>query len=276
MRVCLGLSFLLAAPLGCFSEPPESSDGSGGSSSSGGAIAEGSGEATVDPSTSETSSSGSSETETGTAETSTSTTGTGGSSSSTSAGPSETTDTSDGLLLDIYEDCDLGDWQSSDGVSNPEPVVCLNNPNAQNNEGGAWRYSMYPSPEFGMQTNALILRPFPNNDGSVSVSFNAGQDGFDESAHLVFDYEFVNTDGVDEISMMGFQAFVDVGDGSQVDFVGDFGPDGVGFPVGRSGTVDLDTGVMGGGDELVFFLLSNVYVEGQGVALYNARIVTEG
>lgn len=276
MRVFLGLSLLLATPLGCFSEPPEGSNESGSSSSSGAATAEASGEATVDTATSEASSSGPSETESGTRETSTSTTGPRGSSSSTSAGPSETTDTSDGALLDIYDDCILGDWQSSDGVQDPAPVTCVNGPKATNNVGGAWRYPMYLSPEFGMQTNVLVLRPFPNSDGSVSVSFNAGKDGFDESARLVFDYEFVNTDGNDEISAMGFQAFLAAGDGSQVDFVQDFGPDGVGFPVGHHGTVDVDTGVMGGGDELVFFMLSNVYIEGQGVALYNARIVTEG
>ena len=176
-------------------------------------------------------------------------------------------------LLDLFVDCAEGDWESSNGNTTMK-VGCGNNGlEPVNVFGGGWRIPLLISERFGMQQDVLILRPQPTVDGTVSVRFDAGLDGFLEAGFLQFDYEFVNTLQDDTEGRMGFQAFLRRPSSDSVEFVQEFGPQNTGRPIGHSGSVSMDTAVLGENDELVFFVVSNIYTPDQGVALYNARIV---
>lgn len=198
------------------------------------------------------------------------------SSGGTEESGSSTTTTGEPLgetLLDLFVDCAEGDWESSDG-NMPMTVNCDNNGlEPVNVFGGGWRIPMLISERFGMQQGVLILRPQPTDDGTVSVRFDAGPDGFLEPGVLEFDYEFVNTVQPDTEGRMGFQVFLRRPSADSVDFVQEFGPQNTGRGIGHWGTVSMDTAVLGENDELVFFVVSNFYTPEQGVALYNARIV---
>lgn len=264
----IGLSLLLATPIACFSEPPGIGASSGSSTGTGSSQVQES-LSTTTATTEENSTSS----ESGEGTTSSSGLETEGSSSSSTGIDGTTGAPPEVILLDLFADCQMADWESSDGPSPPSPVNCDNAPNAINVFGGGWRFPMFVSETFGMQQNVLVVRPYPSADGIASASFLAGPDGFTENGVLEFDYEFVNTLQEDITSRMGFQVFLRRGDGANIDFVDDFGAGAQGFPIGRSGTVSMDTGVLGGADELVIFILSNTFTTGQGVALYNARIV---
>jgi len=110
------------------------------------------------------------------------------------------------VLLDLFEDCALAQWQSFDIETGFSDASCENDERTLHELGGGWRYSTLDSPQFGMQQDVLILRPFPGNDGLVTATFNAGAAGIEQNAILQFDYEFINTLGDDETSRMGFQA----------------------------------------------------------------------
>lgn len=268
VRCRLGLTLLLATNVACFSDPPETPTSSGGSTST---DASSSDSETTSVETSGTAESGSSTTA-GTTPPTTSAE-TEGSSSSTTTSAGSTGEPPGETLLDLFTDCERGDWESS-GNDIKMQVGCGNDGfKPVNVFGGGWRFDMFDSPSFGAQQNVLILRPRPIDDGTVSVRFDAGPDGFAKDGVLEFDYEFVNTLGPDAEGRIGFQAFLLRPSDNIVEFVQEFGPQSTGLPVGHSGTVSMDTAVLGPNDQLVFFVRSNVFTTGQGVALYDARIV---
>ena len=255
----LNLGWVAAGVLvagGCFSEPPSSSSSTGGEASSG--------TSGVGPTTSS-----------GQGEVSDTTDSTANGDSSTSLEPAtNTTDPFDTegdvveVLFDFYaRSCD-GVWETP-AFTPPEPVDCALLPQIPNTEGGVWKYPQFNTPTFPDEIEVLILRPFPADGESVEGRFSAGDLPTGENATLALGWEFVNTQGPEDTSRMTFQLRLlqPSGGGTTI-------ASAIGEGIGKSGTVDipLDELVMGPLDELYFFVTSDTYAEGRGVALYSAVI----
>ncbi len=252
------LSCLAALVLatGCFSDPTSAPLSSGGDSSSDG--------------TSSTSSNGSTTSAEGS-----SSTMTVADESSTSVGPS-TTDSSTGSdsvdtgpptnPLDLYDECNNGYWQTLNTDEEFTKAICTHPPTDLPNEGGGWKYPTLKTPSMGLSTRVLVLRPSPRDAGMVRASFRAGPNNLGESAVLRLDYEFINTTAAD-VGTMTFVIELQPPSGAPFPIVEE-----TMMPSETVGTVDAPLGIMGPDDQLVFTVIADSYVVGQGVALFEARV----
>ena len=260
---------LLATPLflgGCFSDPPSSSSASDGS--------------TTDDVPGSTSSTSASSTGVGsTTDDATSASDSTGEDSTTEGAGDETeadtTSTTMGATeFDLFMDCNVGSWRAEDEGSTVE-VHCDNTPRDENTSGGVWQFPMLDTTAFGDAMNALVLRPYPSDNGALHGVFHAGRAGFADGGHLQFDWEVVNTILEDEVSRTQFRVFIQPGaeGANPILVIEEAGPAGSGLLVGASGTVDIPLELMGPGDDLVFSVTSTAHVSGRGFALLDARIV---
>ncbi len=252
----------------CFTEPPSSTSSSGGSTS-----AASTGTTTgEDDDDGETSASESSE------EGSTTTSGFGtaslGSSSSTGVDTLDTDEPAPEVLLDLYEDCDAGTWQTFARAL--VATSCDFTPRDEHQLGGGWRFETYDSPQFGPVEKALIIRPHPGTGGLTDASFNSGRLRFDvPGSRLRLRYEFVNTTSPGTgLGIMSFQIRrIPPGSGKAgnngTTLVEELAANG-GF-----GVVDIPLDIMGPLDDLVFIVIGKESVAGQGIALYEPEIVFE-
>lgn len=267
MRCRLGLSLLLAAPLACFSEPPGSPSASSGSTSAAGT--EQGGDSSGSSETSESEGNTSDGTTTGVTSVGVTTDFTTG---ATTTGFAETEGVKVEVLFDFYASSCQGMWNTP-AFEIPEPVPCDLTPGLANVEGGVWRYPTFDTPQFPDESQVLILRPFPEDGEAIEGRFSANDLPFGEGATLALGWEFVNTAGPEADSRMSFQLLVLRPDGTR-------GPaivSAINRGIGESDTVNIPMSdlVMGPMDELYFFVLSDTYVGGQGVALYSAVIYDE-
>ena len=253
MRSTCLAALLLAA--GCFSEPPNTNSSEADDDATGNGSSSTSGSSSGDDDGSTTFLFGSS-----------SSTGFFLTSTGTDTGATETG--APMPLLDLYDDCNRGDWTSSNGADAPGEVTCLNMPDADNAEGGAWKYAEFP---LGGDEKVLILRPYPINGGIVQANFNAGQTNLEDGANLRFDYRYVNTNmKQNDVGAMTFQVLLNPPDA--LPGQGMILEQALNVGNGTMGTVDIDLGIMGPGDNLVLVVLADTYAPGQGVALTNAYV----
>jgi len=268
MRCRLSLSLLLVAPTGCFSEPPGTSSSSGDSGSTSAPGTTERGDTSGTSGTSETEDDTSATTSAGTTSVGATTDVTTG---STTTGFSETEGVEVEVLFDFYaRSCD-GTWETmpiGPGAQSP----CALTPVQANTQGGVWKYPQFSTPQFRDESEVLILRPFPEDGGSVLGSFSAAGLPTGEGATLALGWEFVNTAGPENASLMTFQLRVGRPAGSGATLVNTTAE-----ALGESGTVNMQMSdlVMGPMDTLEFSVMSETYVEGQGVALYSAVIYEE-
>lgn len=253
MRSTCLAALLLAA--GCFSEPSSASTSDAGDDDTG------SGTTSMDGSSTEAGDEGSTTFWFGSSTTGLFFTSTGFDTTGTDTGDPPSP------LLDLYEQCNLGQWQASDGVNALESVSCLHVPMDENVGGGGWQYPFFPADG---EPRVLILHPYPVTGGEVQASFNTGDLGIPDGATLQFDYAYVNTAMPgDDVGTMTFEVSLRPPDPMP------------GAPLlvqemaqgtGTSGSFQMALDVLGPADDVVFRVASDTFVPGQGVALMAAAI----
>lgn len=267
-------NFILAWALcttACFAEPPSSTSSSSGSTSaaSTGTTADSDDDDDDDDTSTSDASVGGSTTTSGFG------TASFGGSSSTGDDPVDTSDPPPGLLVDIYEDCAAGTWETDNlGLG---PTNCDFSPGDAHTQGGGWRFPTYDSEEFGRVEKALVLRPGPETGGLTQASFNSDQLGFaSPGSRVKLRYEFINTKSpTGAVGTMSFQIRrLPPNDGMMkgnngVTLFEDLDADG------GSGVVDVALNIAGPLDDLVFIVIGGDPANGQGVALYQPEIVFE-
>lgn len=174
------------------------------------------------------------------------------------------------VLLDLYEDCGRGEWETFE--QGLVPTNCDFTPGDPHAIGGGWRFEMFNSPTYGEVEKALVIRPGPFDDGVTQVSFNSGERGFSMAGtRLVARYEFVNTDvGAVDSGTMTFQILRVPPKSAPGEGMTLLSEEAVS---GASGIINLDLDIAGPMDDLLFFVLADSSEPNQGVALYEPVIV---
>lgn len=251
----------------CFTEPPSTSeaDDSTAAGDAGSSTAETAASAdAADTTGSEASSSGASETSSSSGGARTSDTD----ASSSGTGP---TGSEPDVLFDFYDEACAAQWESVIDVD-VAAASCGLMPMDVNESGGAWRFPTIMTMG-GPQERALVLRPPPLETAEVRGTFSAGDVAPDTVGLLEFDYAFVNVvPGAGSVGTMTFHVYVLRPDGATTDILVEGSQSD-----GTAGTVGLpiDTVVFGDLDNIVFSLRSDVYTEGQAVALWGVRVIAE-
>lgn len=261
MRRRIGLSFLLAAPIACFSEPPGTSTSSGGTttgtSSSTAAGTEESGESSVSPEPSGTQGSGS----TGP----TGPTSVGGTTDlTTGAGSSGIADTESVtepvVLYDLYAAaCDDGTWTAASQDLGASEAPCFEDMGAPEQAGAIRKPGPdnlileLPHAQAGFLQGVFVLPPNVTDEDNVRLQF-----GF-RCAHPT----------MGPCSAESFQVLVYPFGESEPSST----PVDESVRNGAASTVDVELQLVGSNDELVIAIFSETASPGQAIELIEPRIV---
>lgn len=264
-RDCIVLWSLLGTTA-CFTEPPSPGE---------------TGDATTsdDTSTSAAETAGSAETAgTGSDEGSTSggpgSTGPSGSTTSEmtgSSGVGSSTGAVSEILFDFYDGACIGQWEVAEATEFVEGPCGLM-PMDANEAGGAWRFPTLMT-MMGEQESVLVLQPPPLDAAAVRGTFSAANVVPELGAALEFDYAFVSVvPGAGTVGTMTFHAYVERPDGITTDILLE---EALGEGTMGNLSIPLDTVVLGDLDNIVLEVRSDMYAEGQAVALWSMRVIAE-